>query len=414
MKAVFLRLTETVLAVALALAFLIPGILTGVRYFNISSKASRWLDRAWLGRPTLAGVTVPLEDVSLSWQSLRTGNYQRYITSEFNRTFAGREALIRYTNELWFRMFRKPASVTSTIAVGANDVLFESGYLEEYFLRRVHPEELKPVVQDLRKLQDFCHQTGMAFAVVVSPHKATVYPEDIPPAYPRWYDPRPRVYSVFTELLRQHNVEFVGSAELLAEAKFKHPAAPLFPKGGVHWNRRSGFIAANALQSLLAKQNKPAEPIELAGSTIDTAPEGEEGDLAGLMNMATPWRYPVEKLKIKPSMRAPNEQMTAAIIADSFGWSLAHVLQDSGQFSEIGFFFHYYRWKTVITQNRWEQVREPATPIDFAREVFAADCLILEINEATALGPNHITGFLKDALANLPDPAAPKPKFKAD
>jgi hypothetical protein len=168
------------------------------------------------------------------------------------------------------------------------------------------------------------------------------------------------------------------------------------------------------MQAVLAGQNKRAEPIELLGSSVDMRPEGEEADLAELMNTATTWRYPVEKLRIKPSARPPSERMTAAMIADSFGWSVLHVLQDSKQFSEIGFFFHYWRSKTAVTEKRWERVREPATPIDFQREIFAADCLILEINEITALGPNHITGFLKDALANLPDPTAARPKFKVD
>jgi acetyltransferase AlgX (SGNH hydrolase-like protein) len=415
-KAIFLRLTVRALTVTVVLLFIAPLIVTGVRYWPVSSKLSRILDRAWVGRPALGGVTVPIPEVSFTWHSVRTGEFQKSVTARFNECFAGREALIRLTGELWFRLFRRPANPSSTIIFGRNDSLFERGYLDEYFANRRSRAEMEPLVRDLRILQDACRDYGIAFALVLSPTKATIQPEDIPPAWRRSYDPRRRIYHVITDLFRDYGIEFVDAVELLSQEKRKNYPAPLFPKGAMHWSRRGGLIAANGLQSVLARQHKFAEPIEVIESTITMKPEGEEGDLAELLNTAHHWTFPIEKLKIKPSSRPENQRITAAMVADSFGWSLLHVLHDSGQFSEIGFFFHYWRTKTLAVEGGgWKKVRAPATPVDFATEIFAADCLILEINEVTLLTPEtHITGFLKDALAHLPDPNSPKPKFRGE
>ena len=415
--ATFLRLTNRTLTVVLLLLFLGPLVLTAVRYWPLHSNVSRFLDRAWIGRPALVGVTVPIPDAPLTWHSVRTGEFQKSFASRFNEKFAGREALIRLTGELWYRLFRRPANPSSTIIFGRNDSLFEKGYLDEYFVSRRSRADMEPMVRDLRRVQDACREHGMAFALVLSPTKATIHPEDIPRQWRRFYDPRPRMYHVITQLFRDYGIEYVDAVELLSQENQKNNyPAPLFPKGAMHWSRRGGFIAANGLQSVLARQHKFAEPIEITESTVKMKPEGEEGDLAELLNTAHHWEFPIEKLKIKPSNRPRDQRMTAAMVADSFGWSLLHVLHDSEQFSEIGFFFHYRRSKTLAGEGgNWKRVRVPATPIDFPSEIWAADCLILEINEVTLIDrETHITGFLKDALVNLPAPNSPKPKFRGN
>ena len=104
-----------------------------------------------------------------------------------------------------------------------------------------------------------------------------------------------------------------------------------------------------------------------------------------------------------------------AMVGDSSCWSPLRALNESAQFSEIGFFFHYKVYKTRLADGRSAKVRTPALPIDFSREVFAADCLLLAINEVTAVrSEHHLSAFIEDALAHLPDPAAPRPAFRGD
>jgi SAM-dependent methyltransferase len=337
-------------------------------------------------------------------------------TLQFDEGFSGREALIRWTNELWFRLFHDTANPASTVAVGQHDVLIKKNSLEEYFLQRNSKVALEPWVKNLRRLQDFCRQIGMGFVVVLAPSKATIYPEDIPRPWRRWYDPGPRAHIVLTELFRENGVVFVDAVDLVAREKLKGPPAPLFPKGGIHWNRRAAFVTANAVQARLAEQNKPAEPIESAGSSVaNNEPNSEESDLVELMNLTRRWKYPCEKIAIKPSPRPRAEQMTMAMVGDSFSWNLLRVFSDSGQFSETAFYFYYRQRKTLISGKRFDTVRAPALPLDFSREIFAADCLLLEINETAAVASDHyLSAFISDALAHLPDSTAPRPPFRAD
>ena len=406
---------EWTLALTLGALFITPLGLTVARYLPVNIKVSRALDRAWLGRPKLSGVTSSAAPVPLTWQNLRTGDFQKSKATQFDESFAGREALIRYTNELWFRLFREPANLSSTAAVGENGVLFEKTYLQEYFLYRNPKSVFEPWVKDLRKLQDFCRGIGMGFVVVIVPTKPSIYPEDAPLRWRKRYNPEPRASVLISDLLRENGVIFVDMSESILREKAKRPPAPLFPKGGIHWNRRAALITVNAIQGRLAEQNKPVEPVESTGNILTDQPHGEEADMASLMNLARRWRYPIEKITIKPSTRTKAHRMTMAMIGDSFCWSMLDILNESGQYSEIGFFFHYRLYKTRLADGRSKKVRTPGTPVDFSREIFAADCLVLEINEASAVSPiNPISAFTEDALHHLPDPAAPRPAFRAD
>jgi hypothetical protein len=409
------RLTERTLAVTLALLFVTPLLLTVIRNLPIKAKLGCCLDLAWIGRHKLGGFTPPVPDVPLTWASLANAEFQKRKTLQFNENFAGRTALTRLTDELWFRLFHDTANASAIIAVGEHDTLFEKGYLHEYFLDRNNKAALEPWVKDLRRLQDFCRSIGMGFVIVLVPSKASIYPEETPLAWRRWYNPEPRVQVLLPELFRENGIVFVNGVELMAREKLKHPPAPLFPKGGSHWSRRGALVAANAIQAHFAEQNKPAEQIQSLESTVTNEPLGDEQDLVHLMNLARPWKYPVERITLEPSTRSETDRMNLVIVGDSFTWALQRVFDESKQYSNISFWFYYKLYKTSITNGEPARIRETALPVDFSREVFAADCLLLVINEASAISPeHHLSAFIKDALAHLPDPAAPKAPFRAD
>ena len=204
MKTTLSRAIERTLALTLGVLFLLPLLLTTIRNLPINAKWARQLDRAWLGRVELAGVTSPTVEVPLTWRSISRGEFQERKALQFNESFAGRKALIRGTNELWFRLFRDTANASSRIAVGEDDVLFEKSYLCEYFLDRNNKSDLEPWVRKLRRLQDFCRSIDMGFVVMLTPGKPSTYPEDIPRAWRRWYDPRPRARVLLTELFREN------------------------------------------------------------------------------------------------------------------------------------------------------------------------------------------------------------------
>ena len=403
-------LSERLLFLAIAISFTSPLITTLVRD-SIRHFRHRPVRESGLG-----GVTMPVPVVGFSWRAVASGDFQKSLASQFNEKFAGRSDLIRNTSELWFRLFHETASPSSTVAVGRNDVLFGKAYLREYFLQRVEKQTLAPWVNNLRRLQDFCLQSGMGFVVLVSPNKVALYPEDAPPAWHRWEDPRPRGSVQLIELFQEKGISFVdGSALAMHEKLTNKPLAPLFPKGGAHWNSRAALLVGNAVLARFREQNQAVELIEIVESVISQKPEGEESDFLTLMNLRLQWTYPCERVSIKLSPRPEREQLTMAVVGGSFTWELMRQLSKSRQFSEIDSYFYYKRSKICAVDGTLSLVRAPGTPKDFAREIFAANCLLLEINEAEAPSPEHHTSvFVADALAHLPDPSAPRQPFLSE
>jgi alginate O-acetyltransferase complex protein AlgJ len=430
MRALNLRLlAERTLVFAILLVWIGPLLLSGLRNLPHSRKLGSLLDTALIGRVNLSGATEKRPRVPFSWKSLRSGTFQTEKARQFGEQVCGRELMIRATNELWFRLFHDTASSNSIITVGKNDVLFEKTYLEEYFVARNSLAALEPWIKQLRQLQDFCRSIGMGFAVVLAPSKAAVYPEEIPDAWRARSDPRPRAAIIVRDLLQKNGIEWIDGNDLAQREKLKNPPAPVFPKGGIHWNRRAVFVTANEIQKRFIQQRKPVEQIQSTRSWVTDTPYGEEADLVNLMNLMVPWRYPCEQITINPSARPPGKRMTLAVVGDSFGWSLLRLLNESAQFSDIAFYYYYPKAKTRIGYQRsnvqgklriyptdqFETVRAPATPLDFDAEVFSADCLLLEITEASVVSPeHHISAFVRDALAHLPDPTQQRPAFRPD
>ena len=409
------QLTEWTLAGALFLAFVTPLTLTVVRHLPQTAELSPWLDHMWIGEPHLIGVTDPNPDVRLTWRSLANGEFQKRKAIRFNENFAGRELFIRFTGELWYRLFHDTANVSQTIVFGQHDILFGTGYLQEYFLQRASKSAFEPWVKDLRRLQDFCRSVGMGFVIVITPSKATIYPEDAPPAWQRRYVSSPRAYDLLKVLFRENGIAFVDGVDLIKQEKLKGPPVPLFPKGGVHWNSRAAFITANAIHARFAEQNKPIRPIELDHRDIAYEPAGDECDLQRILNLARPWRYPVERFTLKRHAPPWTGGVNMAVVGGSFAWALTRDFSMCGQYSNINCFFYYKMYKTREVDGFSRIVRKPTEDVDFGREIFSADCLLLELNETSAIAPEHfLSAFLKDALAHLPDPAAPRQPFRPD
>jgi hypothetical protein len=349
---------------------------------------------------TLSGVTVPTEQVSSSLASLANGSFQQSVASRFNQRFAGRPLLIRATNELWFRLFHETSTATSQLAIGVDDNLFEKAYLREYFHQRVDKETLRPWVEQLQRFHELWRSRGVALAVLVSPSKASTYPELAPAKWQRFYDGRPRAAQQLLELLAEYGIPTVDAHALLAREKASNsPAAPLFAKGSIHWNARGSWLAANELAARWREQGKNLQPLELASTTLSDIPGGEDADLVELLNVFAKWRYPTERLTIAPRLTPPEQQFKLAAVGGSFSRQLVQQLSSSGQFSEAHLFFYYKLQKAAVAADKLTKLREPAAPLDFEREIFSADCLLLEINEASALYPeHHLSHFVADAL----------------
>ena len=370
-----------------------------------------WPGATWLHDTTLAGVVRPAP-VRFSWPALLHARYQQGLEHSFDQDFPGRELLIRLANEAWLRAFGVSGMTNGErIVVGRGRTLFLTNDVKEYCRPRPPEHSLELFAGQIARLQTSCRQRGLAFAVLISPSKSLVYPEDIPQAWLDRLEKRPRAYNAFRRALAGHGIATVDGQAITLQAKSSAPA-PLFARGGTHWNAHAAFLTGNALLAALRSQGKPVEPMELADLRVGDEPHGNDADLLDLMNLALPWRYPVADIHLRRKRLAENARLNAVFVGDSFTERLAELFSECGQFAEVDYFF-YYRGNKRSYTDAGATYTPPGFPVDFERDVFSADILVLEINEAQLSNAAFARDFVADAMSRLDTPARPRPLFPA-
>lgn len=389
--------------IGIILIFLaIPLPLTILSHIPLLSKTMR------LGH--LAGMQMEETYTPFSWPALTNAKYQASVGRFFDDEFFGRAPLIKLTNELFFRFFKASPMKSALLIVGKKDELYGAQYLEEYYLHRRRRDEIEPLVSNLKKLQDACERMGIGYLVLVTPSKASIEPELNPNRWKLYNNARARVYDLFVPMLKQYGIHYVDSHAIMEQAK-SHAPAPLFPQGGIHWGKYGAFLASNAIISEFQSQGKPLQQLEYENFKISDQPFGDDVDILDLMNLMFRWHYPVTEFDIKP-VQAKGRKPNLVFVSGSFMWRLADILSSSRQFSEVDCFYYYKRTKKCYVDGKMYVIGSDLPSVDFAHEIFAADNLILELNEEMMPDiPNHLTAFTEDALKNLPDFSKPKPEF---
>ena len=404
MSALLLNCLEKLLVLLLAMVFAGPLAIAGwLRYSHDASTGTAWLRNA-----TLAGQQIAPAPVPCSAATVFSAGYQSALAKDFDFHFAGREALIRAIDEFDVRVFR--AAPPGLLIGGWPLSIIERPYAAEYCLQRVDREKIRPLVDDLRKMQDFCVARGIAFALVITPSKASIYPENLPAAWQRRYRRAPRAYDQLIRLLREENVRFVDGHRLALGLKADSPV-PVFPAGGVHWGDQAALATTNELLELLASQGAGVSPLRDYTSRISDEAQGQDADMMGLINVMFPWRYPVMQITVAPTAPARAMHPNLVWVGGSFVWKMLLMMGASSQFSELDFYNYYKVAQYCMADGRLSLVGAPTPAVNFEADVFAADALVVEINEQNIALGAHLREFLHDAFAVLPDPKAAKAAF---
>jgi len=337
---------------------------------------------------------------------------KKQIMTQANEGFWCRQELIRLTNQIWFRCFRVCPAKSAGVTIAKDDWLFETAYLQEYCIDRVPKESMVSLVEDLKRFQAVCDQAGIKFAVLITPSKASIFPEYIPAEWKKRCDARPRAYDIFVPLLKSNGIRFVDGHELTAVAK-ANALTPIFPKGGTHWDHYGALVTTNGLLENLRNQGLAVSKLETTEIRPAREVTGMDGDLMGVMNLWKPFKYPTSEFQICPPKAPGTRGGNICLVGGSFTWAVAGALADSGQFSEVEMFYYYKVNKSVnpTFKPTLNVVREPTGKVDFEHEVFASDCIVLEVNEQRLTDPRHMKVFLQDAFASLENGAAKRGAF---
>ncbi len=348
---------------------------------------------------------------------VKTTRYQAGLANRFDEGFAGRDWVHRSTQEMYLRLF---GTVQGPAVLGRNHSAFYNThpfrFVDEYSVDRPPAAALDYIVTGLRLWRESCLSRGVGFAIVITPSKAAVYPEDLPPAWQRRHDPRPRAYDHFVRLLNQEHIPYVDGHLLTMEAK-AHANAPVFPLGGTHWGQYPALLTANAVLRELASQGQPVRPIEHTHNWIFDDPVDEEADIAEMIQPLFPWSYPVNRLSYRPVPLEEGRRPSLDIIGGSFVGNLGLHLYRSGEFSEIHWLRYYKDAKEIPDLQRflgWNILLAPIPDFSVERDVYAAQNLVLEVNEQFLTDPRHLRQFFDETLGDLPGVGIPKTTFAYD
>jgi alginate O-acetyltransferase complex protein AlgJ len=361
------------------------------------------------GNAQLAGIVSSTEFPCFSVDGWLSGRYQKNYAEAFSKIFGLRACLIRISNQVYYTVFRKSYMYDQNLIVGREEMLFEKGYLLEYCgLSSVPGDEvLQGSVDKLMLLQKKLADRGIVFAVLITPSKASIYPENIPDTFRQQKKMTLRMYDKMLSLFTKAGVRFVDGHALTLVEKARE-RGPVFGKGGTHWTHYAASFSVDRLIVSLEEGAGQVLPhlvrsnVHLESSARAYEHTSDE-DLAKLLNLLTHRHsvYVPAATYTRDNATLPRRK-TILFMGDSFTWNLLDVLHEGQIFQQMDFYYYYSRMKAsyVAGQEHTVELKVNVKKIQWDKEIFNHDFLVLSLNEIY-LKSDYVDAFVDDALKNL-------------
>lgn len=223
-------------------------------------------NRAMATKPVFSGIA-------------NTKDYLASLELYFNDHFGYRQALVRMQSK-WKRKLFGEASVSEAI-IGSDGWIYTTAnrMIESYTgLSRFKPKDLTGWQTLLEARRSWLQKRGIAYVVVVTPDKHTIYPEYLP----AWLKPAagPTKLDQWIAHFREHStLQPLDLRPLLLEAK---KSRPVYMMTDTHWNGLGAFLCYQALIREISKQVPVVQPLPDEAFTLQPI-SGYKGDLAVLL-----------------------------------------------------------------------------------------------------------------------------------
>jgi hypothetical protein len=240
-------------------------------------------------------------------------------------------------------------------------------------------------------------QRHHAFVVVISPSKAATQPEGIPTFRCANGEGKGRVAPRLVEALLQSGAPTIDGRSLTKRLE-QTSAAPIFPTYGIHWNAWGAHPTVAELLRMTAEQlGDAAVRLEASDPVIVQEPVERSRERAARLNLYRGPRDTIPIVRFKLDTVPPLRRAT--IVGDSFAEAMIEVLEKARAYSSIERFNYLTEFhESHPGGHRKENFR--VDDIDWGRDVFESDVLILEINEMVEL-PDFAKVFVREALRRI-------------
>lgn len=367
---------------------------------GLSMAAYRVLKGSWEMRSNLAGAWAPVIVAPPSLESLARGEFQRSFANWFNQHFGLRAHFVRMYNQYLYTAYRKTRMLSGSLLIGKGDWLYEAHYANDYV--RVNPLLPPPFFEEwasrLRAASDALKRRNQAFVVLLSPSKAAIYPEFLPPDLLKLGAKELRNYDWFTNALSKAGVPCVDG-HLIAAREKARGAFPVFARGGGHWNGLAAFLTlSNLLDRAQMELGHPIAMPSLAEVKMDLNPVSNDRDLARALNLVLgPMRYAGVHVETALPPAGREQRPKLAIVGNSFNWILLPLAFDGEArvFERVSFGYYNHDFYDYTPASPWN--RMPVS--EWKASLAESDIVVLEVNEASIDRDQYWRNFVADLEA---------------
>lgn len=207
------------------------------------------LEPAVLMHGSFVPAPMPKFDMGDIW----TGQYQTQFDAHFKQNFPLRNAYVKAYNQTLYQAFKQ--SPLKSVEIGADNVLFEKPYLQDYFgLEKEKDDQFfQDLIRDMEYIQQELERRGRYFYLYITPSKADFYAEYAPVKYRCVKrDGRRRNYDKLVGFLKNSKLHYFDCAAYLKEIQ-QGADTPLFAKTGTHWTPTAAAMAMARFTEEFAK-----------------------------------------------------------------------------------------------------------------------------------------------------------------
>lgn len=388
------------LALALPVLLILPILLAPA----VLTLADRSAPAAWTSRfATPALVDYPPAPPAPAWsiERWRSGQFQKAATDWFAAGLVPRSLAVRATNQLYYAVFQKSYMYGKEIVIGRDETLYETYAIAAACSRAPPdpPERFAGFVSKMAALQARLAQRNKLLLFMVTPNKAEVMPESLPPSACKGAIGTGPDRALLDRLLTEAGVPVVDAYEPILAMKRQDPVPP-YPRGGTHWSRlTAGRIATSLVQTIDRLTGQDFGGFETGPVRWDAPPVGSDGDLARLLNLwHPPLDYPTGAAEPRCRPTALGRDAGIIIVGDSFSEQLMDPLTDCRLFGRAEYFFYYDMLHFDLVTHETGHIDH--TRFDWPALFDRSQIVLVELNDAYIPGSmRHLDRFLTDALA---------------
>lgn len=354
----------------------------------------------------LQGVSKKVDFPSFSVRSFLDKTFQAACDKWFNHYF-GLKCLYRSINNQFYYSLFKKSYLKEKIIIGKKRYLYEEAYIKSYLCTETNRAMMEAFCRDYKKVEERLSRRGICSAICITPNKAAVYPEYIPD---RYFVNRGKVAAPkqacddLMEIFDAYGIHYINCAGYVKEMKKE---APMFGRGGTHWNDLGKYHATDFfVRRLELFTQKDLRNPKILECRWDNYPVGEDIDLAAYLDILfRPSYFPVPHVMLGSEYNADTARPNLLIIGTSFTGGLIETLSKIKFYDTLNYYY-YLRTEHVNYKNGLEirRIQSPeGSPEEHLKEMLKSDIVILEFNEnfANNVNSNFTRAFVDAALKIL-------------